>query len=127
MDAAMVASLEAVVSAPRLWRYRQASANDLETVVLYAWNIQLAESLVPSLAILEVALRNAVHNVFTVHAGSEFWFEKVLRPEKHADIVKLVERLTKRLGHPPTAGKVISELTFGFWPLLFSRHNHSRW
>jgi hypothetical protein len=76
--------------------------------------MQLAESLIPSLSTLEVTVRNAVHNTLTVHTGSEFWFKPVLHSLMFGNVMDLVSRLTRRQGHPPTIGKVISEITFGF-------------
>ncbi|MCC6793121.1 MAG: hypothetical protein IT336_15645 [Thermomicrobiales bacterium] len=43
MEAELVAHLEALVSAPRLQRYRAAASSDLETATNYLWNIQLAD------------------------------------------------------------------------------------
>jgi len=127
LDAGLAASLESIVSAPRLQRYRDASSSDIEMVILYCWNIKLAEALLPSLAIFEVALRNAVHTALTTKNRSEFWFKSVLHPAKYANIVDLMAKITKRQGTPPTAGKVISEITLGFWPLLFAKSYNALW
>lgn len=127
MDTALVANLEQLVSAPRLQRYRQASTSDFETVTLYCWNVQLAEALMPSLAFFEVSLRNAVHTALTARTGSEFWFKPVLHQKMYENVTHLIDKLTRRHGVPPTAGKVISEITFGFWPLLFAKHYNGLW
>lgn len=127
MDRVLVDKLESIVSAPRLQRYRDIGNSDLETVMLYCWNIQLAESLMPSLAMFEVALRNAVHNTLTAHIGSDFWFKSVLQPEMFRKVADLIDTLTRRHGSPPTSGKVISEITFGFWPRLFAKRYNSLW
>lgn len=126
MDAHLVANLERFVSAPRLQRYREASASELETALLYCWNIQLAEALIPSLALFEVALRNAVHETLTIYAQTDWWFGSVLHPASYANIQKLTNRLTTIQG-PPTSGKVISEITFGFWQKLFAKSYSSLW
>lgn len=127
MDTILVGKLEQIVSAPRLRRYRYAAQSDLETVALYCWNIQLAEALLPTVAILEVTLRNAIHTTLANHTGSDFWFESVLHPRSYRNIADLISRITQNQGHPPTAGKVISEITFGFWPKLFAKTYHSLW
>lgn len=127
MDAALVASIERIASAPRLQRYRNAATSDLETAVLYCWNIQLGEALLPSLAVLDVALRNAVHDVLTRHTGTEWWFKTVLHSASYGNLLSVVGDLTKRQGHPPTVGKVISEITFGFWPKLLARSYNAFW
>ncbi len=100
-------------------------------MALYLWNIQLAEALLPSLSLFEVTLRNSVHTTLTDHARAtpnpEFWFKHVLHQRMYDNITDLIARITRRNGIPPSAGKVISEITFGFWPLLFSRSYNSLW
>lgn len=127
MDTVLANSLEQIVSTPRLQRYRNVAGTDLETVLLYCWNVQLAEALIPPLAILEVALHNAVHDTLTAHKGTSFWFKSVLHQQKYDNIVELINRITSRQGFPPTADKVISEITFGFWPLIFARRYNALW
>lgn len=126
MEAKLVADLERFVSQPRLGRYRTNGAPELDTIVLYCWNIQLAESLMPAMAIFEVALRNAVHETLTAHTGTDLWFSALLHPEAYANIQKLTNRLTTAQG-APTSGKVISETTFGFWQKIFSHRYSSLW
>jgi len=127
MDTVLVRSLEQTVSAPRLHRYRNAAVSDLDVVTLYCWNIQLAEALMPSLAMLEVTLRNAVHNTLTAHTGTDFWFKSVLQRQMYDNIVDLIARLVGRQGYPPSIGKVISEITFGFWPRVFAKNYQWLW
>lgn len=127
VDAVLIGNLERIVSAPRIQRYRNAATDDLEAVILYCWNIQLAEAQMPSLAMLEVTLRNAVHNTLAAHTGTDFWFKSVLQRQMYDNIIDLIAKLVGRQGHPPTIGKVISEITFGFWPRMFARSYQSLW
>jgi len=127
VDAVLVGSLERIVSAPRLQRYRDASTSDLETAVIYCRNVQLSEALLPSIAMFEVVLRNAVHTTLTLHAGTEWWFKPVLHRQAYDNILELVTKLVRRQGHPPTAGKVISVITFGFWQKLFAHSYNGLW
>lgn len=127
MDAALVGNLERIVSAPRLQRYRAASTSDLETAILYCRNVQFAEALLPSIAMFEVVLRNAVHTTLTHHTRTEWWFKPVLHQQSYDTILKLVNDLVRRQGHPPPVGKVLSEITFGFWPKLFAHRYQDLW
>lgn len=130
MDAQLVSNLERIVSAPRLQRYRDASLTDLDTAVLYCWNVQLGEALMPSIAVFEVTLRNAVHNTLTNHTGTEWWFKTILQKDHKAaldNIFKIISDSMRRTGHPPTIGKLISEITFGFWPKMFARSLDRLW
>lgn len=96
-------------------------------MLLYCWNIQLAEALIPSIAIFEVALRNAIHETLAAHTHTDWWFPIILQPKSAANIQDLVDRLTPQNGPPPTSGKVISEITFGFWQKLFGKTYADLW
>ena len=119
--------IEGFVSSERFRRYQTGAPSDLGAVARYLWNIQLAESLIPPIAVFEVALRKAVHRTLTDHAGTEFWFKSVLHQQAYDNIVQLIGTLTRRTGPPPSAGKVVSEITFGFWPKLFAKRYNSLW
>lgn len=125
--AAYVSDLEQLVSQSRLDKYRPRDRDDLETVVAYLWNVSLSESLLQCIAAMEIALRNAIHTAFSKHAGTDQWFWAIL---KGNDLKVLNDRWTKlatKLRQPPTPGKVIAELTFGFWPFLFEHRYHDLW
>lgn len=127
MDENLIDTLERIASAPRLKRYRDASASDFDAVVLYCWNIALAESLMPSIAILEVTLRNQVHRTLTELEGTEWWFQRVLNPRSLEIVAKIERDLERRHGAWPSTGKIIADLSFGFWPKLFAKSYHSYW
>lgn len=127
MESSLLQRVERVTSAPRLQRYRDASSNDLDAVALYCWNIQLAEAFMSPIAILEVTLRNAIHNALTNRVGTDFWFKPILKPKMYETVTERIHVLTQRHGYPPTSGKVISELTFGFWSLMLSKSYNALW
>lgn len=93
----------------------------------YLWNVALSESLLQALSALEVGVRSSVHNPFTDHVGSEYWFQAVLQPEEMEIVSDVWNTLSKCHKQPPSPGKVIAELTFGFWPLLFNDRYHHLW
>ncbi len=88
----------------------------------YAWNIVLCESLYPCLQMLEVVLRNRLHNRISEHFGQPNWYEdpSILRPRDRAMIGKAKDNLTK-MGKPHDPGRVVAELSFGFWTSLMDR------
>lgn len=110
-EAELVHAIEGMVSPGRFHRYRAGAGTDLDAVTRYLWNVRLAEALFPAIAVFEVTLRNAVHQVLTRHAGTEFWFKSVLQQQTNDNIVQLMGTLTRRTGNPPSADKVISEIT----------------
>lgn len=126
-EAELLHAIEGIVSPGRFRRYQAGAGTDLDAVTRYLWNVRLAEALFPSIAVFEVTLRNAVHQVLTRHAGTEFWFKSVLQQQTYDNIVQLIGTLTRRIGHLPSADKVVSEITFGFWAKLFAKRYNSLW
>ncbi len=120
MVAQHFSDLEAVLSKPRLDAYKEPGGSDLDTIVNYLWNIDLAEAFVPSLHAVEIALRNAIHNVMTKRAGDSMWFfeKKLLRPAELEDFVAAYEKVYKK--PEPIDGLIVSQCMFGFWTALLS-------
>ena len=89
----------------------------------YKQNIQLAEALLPSLSIYEVALRNSLIRELERMTGRKDWYTLFSTvPALNAldiqiDIAK--QHLFKR-GEMVTSDKINGELTMGFWVLLFN-------
>jgi hypothetical protein len=125
-----ISSLWSLVSAQRIGSYRRGTAiDDEEVLARYLWNIALCEALYPSLHFLEVALRNVVFEAAAATypaaaasasgaAGS--WLEQA--GILHADEARVVRAATQRLsrrGKPCEAGRLVAELSFGFWTALF--------
>jgi hypothetical protein len=119
-------NFQETVSRPRLDRYRRGDAADIDAVADYLWNVALSESLYPSLAMLEVSLRNSIHRVLSDLTGTEMWFEHVLRPGEVSRYYRLRDDLQTKLKHPPGADKLVSELSFGFWVSLLTQPYHQR-
>jgi hypothetical protein len=115
------------VSSARLATYRRASGSDLQTVVDYLWNMALAEALSPSLAALEVGVRNSIHDALTAFYGTDLWFydrdfigNRILDQE----LARAVGRLG---GHAarPSAGRIVAELHFFYWTTILSGYYHA--
>ena len=115
------------ISTARLLRYRSPSGDDLESAVNYLWNLALAESLFCSLNMVEIALRNALHDTLTHHFGVPAWYDRrgILEPNQRKDVDGVKGRIVRR-GDPVTPDRVVSELTFGFWVTLLSRTYDAR-
>ena len=86
----------------------------------YFWNIDLAEGLVPSLHGIELALRNTIHTALTTHFGTDMWFALpgVLGSGQTIEFNMAYRRVARN--PPVTAGRLVSELNFGFWVTLLS-------
>ncbi len=122
-----VSDLERMVSKPRLDKYRPGNSDDLETAVAYLWNASLSEALLQGISAIEVALRNSIHTAFTQRAGTDQWFWAILKKNDLAVVTGKWTRIADILKEPPPSGKVIADLTFGFWPYLFEQRYHDLW
>ena len=133
-------SLQRTLSDERIARYAAGGGGDRGTYGRYLWNLALCESLYPGLQGLEVALRNAMHEAASTRYGTAWWFDGARSPiairgyqarrgrggrwvhTSEAYKVEGAKRQLRREGKPVQPGRVIAELTFGFWTALFNRH-----
>jgi hypothetical protein len=116
------------LSAPRLTTYLRATGGDLDRAVeLYLWNAAVAGALWKVLGRVEVVLRNVLHDALTARyqrlgrAGQ--WYDDPVRElAEHArdDITRARQRL-QGAGAPLLPGKIVAELSFGFWRFLLAR------
>lgn len=74
MVGAFVPDFEQAFSRERLEGYRGESADDLEMLTNYFWNIAPCEAMMPTFHALEVALRNSMHDAFAAKDGAPTWF-----------------------------------------------------
>lgn len=114
--------LKYYLSAPRFNVYLAKTNNDFDKAFqLYKVNIELSEAFYPILSILEISLRNAVHETLKSFFQDEFWFSNNLPVE----FTPIVSDATKKLiaqRKTITADRIIAELNFGFLNRLFNRH-----
>ena len=122
MQANFSDQLRRAISHERLDTYRQrgTSNDDTELFAHYAWNMALSESLYTPLQCLEVSLRNGIHDAATAQFKTDTWFDMpgVLYPQEISKVQEAKKTLIKGK-KPLDAGKIIPELTFGFWTSLF--------
>lgn len=135
MTPAELAVLENRLSAERLAPYRAAVGGDLQTALqLYEWNREIAAAFGATLGDLEVLLRNAMHDQLTAWSSAQHgeprWYldqGRLFTADALDDIAKARRRAT-RTGRPETPGRVVAELTLGFWRyLLASRYERTLW
>jgi hypothetical protein len=122
----MVKDLQTALSESRLEAYRQPGGSDLDMVVNYLWNIDLAEAILPSLHAFEITLRNAIHNALTASEGTDLWFFKpgLLKPDQLEDFVEAYQRVYKK--PEPISGRIVASLMFGFWAALLNNPYEER-
>jgi len=99
---------------------------------LYLWNLRLASAYSEALHWVEVGLRNALSSQWQLlrdtRVPSGYWFDLKLRwfsPWYQPEAERLVRKAVARAGvrqQGAAPGKVVAELTFGFWTRMLSRH-----
>jgi hypothetical protein len=134
-----IAKYEHHFSTSRMSRYINACNGDADkTIRLYNLNIELSQALYPLLSILEIALRNAIdrqlakyfndnqwlirkRNLFATHPGLLFRDKRgKLQPDNFfIDKINNAEGKLHFRGIPVSQGKLLAELTFGFWVKFF--------
>lgn len=119
--------LSGVFSEERLNRYLGENNPKKQAVLLYTWNIELSKSLYPSVQILEVTMRNSLHNALSDYFQTDHWFDDgFLSQSERLTVSQAKEKLSKN-GKQLTPGRLVAELSFGFWTSLFDiRYEHGQ-
>jgi hypothetical protein len=126
-------AIERIISKDRLEPYLKHHSGNFEKAILhYKANIEISESFYSLLSILEIGLRNNIDNQLQRRFNDIKWFDS-------PDFIKIVSRfqidrvsearnsiLREKKSISP--GRIISELSFGFWTsLLDSKFERTLW
>ena len=118
-----VTDLHLPLSQVRLDSYRSPVSpdDDMEMLTNYFWDIDLAESLVPSIHAVELAVRNSIHAVLTTEYGTAMWFYKpgLLRAPQLEMLASGLEKLSRKKVDA-TSDRIVGALMFGFWVSLLT-------
>ena len=121
MDPTFFRQVETHLNPERLGAYRRDGVDDASTLARYLLNMALCESLYSPLQFAEISLRNAMHASLTSRAGTDTWYDTIpLPPWQNEQVIAATDHLTKA-GKPVSPGRVVAELTFGFWVGFFTR------
>lgn len=115
-----------IISQERLTKYMTAAGGDAEFALeLYGWNIQISEAFFPLLSAAEVCLRNTVSARLIEKYGHKWWndaqFHSVIGPK--GKVITLRARQNLSRSGAVTSGRMIAELTFGFWVQMLRPQN----
>ena len=113
----------------RLASYLAATGDDLEqAIALYDWNTEIGSALLGDIGRFEVVFRNTLDSALVQHGTDQAWptlwyRRSQLFPGKHGeraldDISRANNRARARGQKPGTHGKLIAELSLGFWRYL---------
>ncbi|WP_047223145.1 hypothetical protein [Protofrankia coriariae] len=121
------------LSSARLTSYLRARDRDLAAgIELYEWNIAVSGAFHEALGIVEVVLRNALHDRLTdYHAARPgHWYDDpvgILSERARRDI-GAVRAQIREMRQPETPDRVVAGLNFGFWKFpLAKRHETTLW
>ncbi|WFP61436.1 Abi family protein [Mesorhizobium sp. WSM4904] len=121
--------IEDTLSADRFGTYLGWAGGDRNRAVeLYTLNAVLSESLYIPLHMLEVALRNRIHQTMSKVHG-EAWFDM---PEHQLNAVQIDMLEKARIdlrekGKDETPGRIVASLTFGYWTALLGKEYENLW
>ncbi len=118
----LLISIQRTITTQRLSRYLGATHGDVpKALELYEYNVQLSEVLYGLLHGLEVAVRNAEHHALAASYGTPTWYDFAPLSQYWKDQLANAKAKPGAAGNP---GKVMAELTFGFWIDLLHNGNH---
>lgn len=128
------AVLRDLITPERLTSYLSATDGDLQiAIALYDWNTQASAAVLATTSMVEVVVRNSLDRSLRTwaakrHAGQDWLDIAPLDVLGRQDVRKARERAVRSGPHPVARGKVIAELSFGFWRYLTaSRYLTALW
>lgn len=130
-------SLFDTISYPRFTKYLKAASSQKQKAIrLYVINTKISGAFMADLHFLEIALRNKFTQQLSKTYGNDWFnnlrFTQLLNPGSQRILHKAIKKASRTL--PPGTslsllpGKVVSELSFGFWHMMLeSKLEHKLW
>jgi hypothetical protein len=128
MNSAFYDTITHALASERMEAYRQHDGAEPKVCLArYIWNMALCETLYSPLQMAEVALRNAMHQALAARYHTADWFSPAQDRLLGWQNEKIVEarKTLESMGKPTNPGRMIAELSFGFWTGFFN-HKHAR-
>ncbi|MGL3198409.1 MULTISPECIES: hypothetical protein [Curtobacterium] len=121
-----------MITAERLRSYIERTGSATAAVRLYEWNMRAAASVMELTGVVEVIARNALDRELRAWADRRTgapWFDVApLDARGRADLANARARASRDGRRGEVHGRVIAELTFGFWRYLVeSRYLTALW
>ena len=123
-----LAEFSRVLSPERVDGYRRAVRGGARTAIqLHAWNTEVSGAFYGPLQMVELALRNIVHQHLSATHGRQ-WLQsrQVLNRNELVRVDEARAHLTRK-GRRPTPDRLVAELSFGFWVALFAKRYDALW
>ncbi len=110
--------IEAAFSCDRLQKYMAAVGHDrARATELYCWNVTLSGAFFGPIGVMEVVLRNALHNRLSAVFGPQ-WYDsaafQAIDPRFQQQIQKVKDDIVSS-GRDVITPRIVAELSLGFW------------
>ena len=123
--------IELLLSLERMRTYHISADGGIEEAfALYIWNMRMAEAFNGPLHVIEVILRNALGGALKRKYGQDWYLPGKCFHLSGSQVTRLSEAVAQvvRQGRLLAHGRVVAELSFGFWSgLLGNRYENSLW
>jgi hypothetical protein len=118
IDPATLPALPSLLSAPRFARYLDRYQGDEKLAIrLYAWNTELSAACWGPISVVEVVVRNGIHDALRRDRRDDWWDEPHVRlmDRELFAISDTVKKLQRRGISSPTPGQIVAATSFGLW------------
>jgi len=118
VDPHEVTALTALISPERLEPYLKHYQGRPDLAArLYMWNIELSAAFWGPLSVMEVVLRNSIHNAMREGRRDDWWNTPHVRLEEReaGSLKSTLDKLQRSGNSEPTSGDVVGSTNFGFW------------
>ena len=114
-------SLKNSISEERLAVYRADGVDDTTAIARYIYNIALCKSLYPLINVFEVTLRNGIDKALENYYKQLDWNNVIQLQQSELMMVNDALLKIKKHGKKYSHGRLVAELTLGFWVALIGR------
>lgn len=121
MDKNTFNSLKTSISEERLAVYCADGVDDTTAIARYIYNIALCKSLYPLISIFEITLRNSIDKALENYFKLTDWNNVIQLQQTEIMMINDAMLKIKRQGKKYSHGRLIAELTLGFWVALMGR------
>lgn len=121
MDNNTFNSLKTSISEERLAVYCADGVDNTTAIARYIYNIALCKSLYPLISIFEITLRNGIDRALENYFKLTDWNNVIQLQQTEIMMINDAMLKIKRQGKKYSHGRLIAELTLGFWVALMGR------
>ena len=119
MDPHTVVSLPNAISIPRLAPYlNRYNGNNQMAIRMYAWNLEMSGAFWGPLSVLEITLRNSIHDAMrNGRVDDDWWNLQAVNLESREDkrIEAAMDKLAFTKNYSPSADDVVGATSMGLW------------